>query len=66
MGHNDPSRLAGHASHPTAHAGTAPGHSPVPHHGDNDLATASHLAVDLTDNALTNWEAAWIDFGGEG
>jgi hypothetical protein len=31
-----------------------------------DSSPAHHLSGDVLEGALTNWESAWIDLGGEG
>jgi hypothetical protein len=67
MGPAESKRLAFHGYHGTTHGGAVPGHVHSAHGNDGDLSSpANHLAGDVLEGALTNWESAWIDLGGEG
>lgn len=66
MGPNESKRLAFHAFPGALHGGTISSHAHSAHGNEGDSAPASHLAGDVLEGALTNWESAWIDIGGEG
>jgi hypothetical protein len=61
-----PNRPTHHRSHPAAHHTSLPGSDAAAAHLNEYDALTSPGASDLTDNAAVNWEAAWIDLGGEG
>jgi hypothetical protein len=65
MGPTDPNRLAHPASPTSSHGTTAPGLVPSDP-GDSEPNFSAPLTGDAGDGPLANWEAAWIDFGGEG
>jgi hypothetical protein len=55
-----------HGHNPAAHHGSLSGADVnIPHLNDSDALT-SPWASDLIDGGSPNWEAAWIDIGGEG
>lgn len=55
-----------HGHHPAAHHASLSGADvTVPHHNESD-ALAPPRAGDVLDGSAANWEAAWIDLGGEG
>jgi hypothetical protein len=66
MGSTESKRLAHHGCPGSVHGGTISGHAHLAHSNDGDLLPANHLAGDVLEGALTNWETAWIDIGGEG
>jgi hypothetical protein len=55
-----------HGTTPTAHLAGLAGHEHAPAHGLESESLTSPWASDLTDGGAANWEAAWIDLGGEG
>jgi hypothetical protein len=54
-----------HATDPTFTGAPGGGHSPLQPHETEQLP-AAHMASELAEGELSNWEAAWIDLGGEG
>jgi hypothetical protein len=54
-----------HAKEPTFTGAPGGGPSPAQPHETEQLP-AAHMANELTEGELSNWEAAWIDLGGEG
>jgi hypothetical protein len=53
-------------SHPAAYHAWLSGSDAAASHLNEHDGLTSPGASDLTDNAAVNWEAAWIDLGGEG
>lgn len=66
MGTAESKRLALHGCPGTGHGGSVSNHGHLAHGNEGETSPAHHLAGDLLEGALTNWENAWIDLGGEG
>jgi hypothetical protein len=66
MGTHDPIGRALHANPGSAHNSTKPAHGSGSHRNESEPTCAAHLIGNPADDFAGSWEAAWIDFGGEG
>jgi hypothetical protein len=66
MATHDPIGRSFHANLGSAHNSSKPAHASGSHRNESEPTSAAHLIANLADDFTSSWEAAWIDFGGEG